>query len=376
MGTRSTLPALYRKRKERLLALLEEKGFSALLVTTPENRRYLSGYRPADPQLNKSSGFLIIGERWAILGTDPRYEIEAHKEARGFTPFIYDRGLEGSWDKISSKIKQVNRLAFETGGLTYHFYRRLRKILQKSGNQIRLVPSDNLVETIRVQKDAGEIRSIRHSLGLTEAVFQEINRSLRPGQTEKAIAWKIKTLIQEKGGDGIAFEPMVASGTNAARVHAEPTDRPIRRGEPIIFDFGSKWKGYCSDLSRTVCLGRPTDRFREMYGLVRRAQLAAQSGIRAGLTTREADDLARRVINQAGFGRFFKHSLGHGVGLATHEPPSLSPVRPVPLQAGMVVTIEPGIYLPGWGGIRLENMVVVRKNRSRLLNADRTFYDF
>ena len=370
------MPARYSRRLERLQGLLEARNLSALLVTTPENRRYLSGFRAPDPQLNESSGFLIIGGEAAIIGTDPRYEIEAVSEARGFFPFIYDRGLEGSWPKIAEKIKGLKRLGFEPGGLTCQTHGRFTKILRKSGNFTKLVPAVDLVETLRARKDPGEIRSIRKALEIAERVFQEIHRSLRPGQTEKAIAWKIKSLIHRQGGDGIAFEPIVASGPNAGKAHAEVTDRPIGRGEPIIFDFGARWNGYCSDLSRTVCLGRPSDRFRELYGLVREAQLTAQKGIRAGMTSREADQLARAVIEKAGHGQLFKHSLGHGVGLATHEAPSLSLVRPGILETGMVVTIEPGVYITGWGGIRLENMMVVGKHHSELLNTDLSFYKF
>ncbi|MBI5583884.1 MAG: aminopeptidase P family protein [Deltaproteobacteria bacterium] len=376
MGSRTLLPVLYRNRLARLQKLLKAHNLSALLVTTPENRRYLSGFRAVDPQLSESSGFLIVGDQTTILGTDPRYEIEAHEEARGFFPFIYDRGLEGSWDKIAEKINGLKRLGFEPGGLTCQFHGRLKKILKKSGSRLELVPAADLVESLRVRKDPGEIRSIRKALAITEEVFREINRSLKPGQTERAIGWKIKTLIHQKGGDGIAFEPIVASGPNAGRPHAELTDRPIEKGESIIFDFGARWNGYCSDLSRTVCLGKPPDRFRELYGLVRGAQLAAQTGIRAGMTSQEADQLARGVIEKACYGRLFKHSLGHGVGLATHEAPSLSPVRPVSLETGMVVTIEPGLYIPDWGGIRLENMVAIGKGRSELLNTDQSFYEF
>jgi Xaa-Pro aminopeptidase len=376
MGRRTVLPALYRKRLEKLDKLLNSRDLSALLVTTPENRRYLSGFRAGDPQLNESSGFLIVGGQTAIMATDPRYEIEAASEARGFFPFIYDRGLEASWGKIEDRIRGLQRLGFEPGGLTCQFHGRIGKILRKSGSRIKLIPAPDVVESLRVRKDHGEIRAIRRALAITEEVFREVCRSLRPGQTEKALSWKIKTLIHRGGGDGIAFEPIVASGPNAGKAHAEVTDRPIGKGEPIIFDFGARWNGYCADLSRTVCLGKPSDRFREFYGLVRRAQVTAQEGIRAGMTSREVDGLARGIIEKAGYGPLFKHSLGHGVGLATHEAPSLSRLRPVPLETGMVVTIEPGLYVAEWGGIRLENMVVVKKNRSELLNNDHTFYEF
>ena len=376
MVARSNPYPAQKRRLEMLQELLKAQGLSGLLVTQPENRRYLSGFKPGDPQLNESAGFLIVGGSLAILGTDPRYEIEARREACGYTPFIYYKGLEGSWSQITGRLQGLNRLGFESGGLTYHFYQRLKKIIRKSKASIQLTPTQNLVEGLRARKDPGEIKAIRKSLAVTEAVFQEMAATLRPGQTERAIAWKIKTLIHKNGGEAIAFEPIVASGPNASQPHAEPTDRPIQKGEPIIFDFGAKVDGYCSDLSRTIFLGRPNDRFREVYGLVRLAQEKAEKGIRAGLNTREADTLARSVIDQGGYGRHFNHSLGHGVGLATHELPSLSPVKPALLESGMVVTIEPGIYLPGWGGVRLENMVVIGEHKSRLLNREAPFYKF
>jgi Xaa-Pro aminopeptidase len=375
MAARSDRYPAQKRRLEMLQEPLKAQGLSGLLVTQPENRRYLSGFKPADPQLNESAGFLIVGGSLAILGTDPRYEIEARREAGGYTPFIYNKGLEGSWPQITGLLQGMQRLGFETGGLTYHFYQRLKKIIRKSKASIQLTPTQNLVEGLRARKDPGEIKAIRRSLAVTEAVFQEMAASLRPGQTERSIAWKIKTLIHQKGGEAIAFEPIVASGPNASQPHAEPTDRPIQKGEPIIFDFGAKVDGYCSDLSRTIFLGRRNDRFREVYGLVRLAQEKAEKGIRAGLSTREADTLARSVIDQGGYGRHFNHSLGHGVGLATHELPSLSPVKPALLEAGMVVTIEPGIYLPDWGGVRLENMVVIGERKSRLLNREAPFYN-
>ena len=249
-------------------------------------------------------------------------------------------------------------------------------MLRSKEKPISFLPAYQVVEELRARKERREIAIISRSLGITEGVFQEVQKILRPGKTEKEIAWQVKQWIHQKGGDDQAFEPIVASGPNAALPHAEPTEREIKKGEPILFDLGSKFQGYCSDLSRTVFLGPPTDRFKEVYSLVRQAQIQAEKGIRAGMTTADADALARSVIEKAGYGKYFKHSLGHGVGLATHELPSLSPVKPTALLPGMVVTIEPGIYLPGWGGVRLENMVVIQKKGVRCLNQDKTFYAF
>lgn len=371
-----TIKDPYLNRVQRLLERLNDRSFSGIFISQPENRRYLSGFKPADPQLNESSGFLIIGNGLAILGTDPRFEGEAQTQAKGFYPFIYRKGLETSWPEIQGQLKTIGSLAFEGQSLSFHTYQRLKKLMRSKGNLISFRPTYQVVEELRAQKDRQEIEAISRALRITEEAFQEVLKILRPGKTEKEIAWQVKQWIHLKGGDDLAFEPIVAAGPNAALPHAEPSEREIRKGEPILFDFGSKWRGYCSDLSRTVFLGRPTDRFKEVYSLVRQAQLQAEKGIRAGLTTAEADALARSVIEKGGYGKYFKHSLGHGVGLATHELPSLSPIKATPLLPGMVVTLEPGIYLPGWGGVRLEDMAVIQKKGARLLNQDQTFYAF
>jgi Xaa-Pro aminopeptidase len=372
----SAIPDPFKKRIGRLLVDLEKGGFSGLIVFNPENRRYLSGFRPTDPQINESSGFLIVAPQLALLGTDPRFEAEARKQAKGFYGFIYRGGLEASWAEIKDLLAGLDGLAFESQAVSFHTYQRLKKLLRSHGPAPALLPSRLLVENLRRRKDRQELKAMRRSLEITEEVFQEISKTLRVGQTEKALAWAIKEKIHRAGGEGPAFDPIVASGPNAALPHAEPTDRSIKMGEPILFDFGSRWQGYCSDLSRTLWLGRPNERFKEIYGLVRKAQEKAEQGIRAGLDTVQVDNLARSVIEKGGYGPYFKHSLGHGVGLSTHELPSLSPVQSTVLEADMVVTIEPGIYLPGWGGVRLENMVLIREKKSKVLNRDETFYRF
>ncbi len=368
------IPAPYGERIRLLRRSLSQRSLSGILVFQPENRRYLSGFRPTDPQFNESSGFLIIGKRLAILGTDSRYESEAGEQARGFYPFIYRKGLESSWSEIQERVIPIKRLAFEAQSLSFHTYQRIKKLL-RSG-KTSLLPTFQVVEELRARKEGREIATIRRSLEITESAFQAVQKILKPGKTEKEIAWQVKQRIHQRGGDDQAFEPIVASGPNAALPHAEPTDREIQKREPILFDLGSKFQGYCSDLSRTVFLGPLTDRFKEVYSLVRQAQIRAEKGMRAGMDTVAADALARSVIEKGGYGKYFKHSLGHGVGLATHELPSLSPFKPTPLLPGMVVTVEPGIYLPGWGGIRLENMVVIQERRTKCLNQDKTFYTF
>jgi Xaa-Pro aminopeptidase len=318
---------------------------------------------------------LIIGPGISIIGTDPRYELEARHQAKGFYPFIYRKGLEDAWGEIGDFLKPLKRVAIEGQALTVQAFQRLKRLFQ-TRNRITLVPTQNLVEELRTRKESSELKAISRSLAITEKAFQKVVKELKPGMKEKELAWRIKYLISRLGGDDIAFEPIVASGPRAAQPHAESTEREIKKEEPILFDLGARLDGYCSDLSRTVWLGKPSDRFQQVYRLVREAQRAAEAGMRAGLTTTQVDEMARSVINKGGYGEYFNHSLGHGVGLATHEAPSLSPAMPSTLLPGMVVTIEPGIYLPGWGGVRLENLAVVRDKGATILNRDQTFYHF
>jgi Xaa-Pro aminopeptidase len=238
-----------------------------------------------------------------------------------------------------------------------------------------MIPVSGMVEKLRIVKSAEEIEKIRQAVSLNELVFQETYQKLIPGQTEREVAAVIESAMMSKGAEGATFPTIVAAGPNAAVPHAVPTDRPIKEGETVIIDMGLKLNGYCSDMTRTVVLGKPDKRIKEIIRLTRKAQRAALKTIRAGILAKEADRAARKIIADAGFGKYFGHGLGHGVGLAVHEPPSLNRLRRNKLQPGMVVTVEPGIYLPGWGGVRLENMVVVEEEGCTVLNQDTTFLD-
>ena len=250
---------------------------------------------------------------------------------------------------------------------------RLSASLAKEG--IDCVPTTDLVERLRRIKDTEEQACLQRSVALNEQVFQKVVRQLAPGKTERQVAWEIETELRRLGAQRASFPPIVASGPNAALPHAEPSDRVLREGEPIIIDMGLVLDGYCSDMTRTVTLGPPEPLFLDRLRLVRRAQKEAIAAARAGMTGRELDQVARRVLAAAGYGAAFGHGLGHGVGLAVHEQPSVNPRARRKLPAGAVITIEPGIYLPGWGGIRLEQMVVIEENGCLLLNQDTTFLD-
>ncbi len=355
-----------RHRLERLQAKLRRRKLSVLLVTNPANRRYLSGYSAADHGIRESSGVLLVpGRGRPRLLTDSRYILQAEEEVVGSEVMLYGKGLTASLRGFLRE-RKAGSLGFESDYLLHATYARLKSMAEKES--VDLVPVSGLVEGLRLTKSEPEIGMIRASVALNEQVFQKVRKTIRPGMTEKGIALAIEAAMREAGAEAPSFETIVAFGTNAARPHAVPTDRVLAPGEIVLVDMGLVLDGYCSDMTRTFVVGEPDQVFRERLAVVRRAHQAAVQAIRPGVACREVDQAARGVIREAGYGKFFGHALGHGVGLEVHEEPRLSPASRRKLRPGMVVTVEPGIYLPDWGGIRLENMVVVRENGSEVLN--------
>ncbi|MCJ7830268.1 MAG: M24 family metallopeptidase, partial [Desulfobacterales bacterium] len=240
--------------------------------------------------------------------------------------------------------------------------------LQTDGSGIDLIATEGIVENLRVVKEASEIDATREALRLAEKVFCRFQEDLAPGMSEKEAAWAMEKGMREAGAEGLSFPTIVASGPNSALPHAIPGDRKIKAGEPLLFDWGARVKGYCSDISRTLVIGKADATFRRVYQTVLDAQHKAIDAIHAGVSGQAVDLIARRHIEAEGFKGRFGHGLGHGTGLAIHESPRLSPLKDHRLEAGMICTVEPGIYIPGWGGIRIENMVVVREDGAEVLN--------
>jgi Xaa-Pro aminopeptidase len=363
---------------QRLLQVREKLNrspFDTLWVLQPENRRYLSGFKASDGQLTESSGSLLISRDSLILVTDSRYTTEAEDEAVDFEVITLKKGFTESFPKIVSQLG-TRVLGFDENHLTWGVHRDVAKKLRKLSPPVRLAPVKGLVEGMREIKDQEEVRSMAAAADLMSEILTAVIEKLRPGKTEKKIAWEIEGLAREGGADGLAFPSIVASGPNSALPHAVPTGRKIRTKEPITFDVGVKIDGYSCDMTRTVFLDGVTPRFKRIYKIVRAAQLAALREIRPGVKSTVPDSIARQIIREAGFGDYFGHSLGHGVGLATHESPRLGPEKPVELKQGMVVTDEPGIYIPGLGGVRLEEMVLIEADGPRVLTRDDHFYDF
>jgi len=230
------------------------------------------------------------------------------------------------------------------------------------------------VESLRAVKEAEEIDLITQAAQIADRALESIGPRLQPGATEKEVAWELEKSIRNLGSESIPFDIIVASGPNAALPHARPTERVINRGEPIVIDIGARCGGYCSDISRTICLGTPDDTFNRVYDAVLGAQLAAIAIINQGMSGDEADSVARAVIAESGYGEAFGHALGHGVGLAPHELPRLGPGSTDRLVDGMVFTIEPGIYLRGWGGVRIEDTVIIENGKIEVISQARKVY--
>jgi len=344
-------------------------------ILEPENRRYLSGFKAEDSQLTESSGSLLINETETLLITDSRYSTEAQKEARDFEIItLKDSLLEGLPDLLVRLGTEI--LGFEEQYLIWDTHKLMAKKARQLSPPVRIKPLKGLLAKMREVKEPSEIRAMEASSHMMTEILGEVIKGLEPGRTEKEIAWQIEGLARQAGAEDLAFPSIVASGPNSALPHAVPTERKIRPREPIILDVGIRLNGYCCDMTRTIFLGRPVPKFRRIYRTVRQAQLSALQEILPGTMSTHPDSTAREIIKDAGFGDYFGHSLGHGVGLATHESPRMGPRKPVKLRKGMVVTVEPGIYLPGKGGVRLEEMVVIEKDGTRILTKDTHYYDF
>ena len=350
-------------RLQKLRRELDGKKVEAIFISQPENRYYLSGF-------DGSAGYLLITPQDKILATDFRYLEQVKVQSPDYEIFQIT-GAAAAWFPELVSGLNLTRLGFESGDITFATYRELSGILKEARPQLKLVPVDGLVETIRSVKEPEEIELISRAAEITDGTCDDIESWIHSGMSEKEVAWEIEKSLHEKGSQGIAFDIIVATGPNAALPHARPSARKIGDGEPIVIDIGARVDGYCADLSRTLFLGSGDDTFNKVYDTVLGAQLAAIAIIKEGMTGGEADGIAREVIEQAGYGEAFGHSLGHGVGLAPHEQPRLGPGSPDCLVNGMVFTVEPGIYLSGWGGGRIEDLAVMEEGEVKLLSKAR-----
>ncbi len=347
---------------------ISEQGLDAFLVTQPQNRSYLSGWLNDDTE---GAGVLLIGSKQQLLLTNPLYKEVAENEATGwqvvvpetrqYAPAIAELAKEHGWKKIG----------FESTATSYAEYEKI----SDAGKEIyTLRPfEDSIVDRLRLVKEPHELELLKRAIAITDETFAHICNWIQPGMTEKEVQWEVLRKMVELGADGTAFETIVASGPNGSMPHAHAGQRRIQQGELITIDMGARYKGYCADMTRTICLGEPGDpRIVEVYQAVLRAMKTCESGIHAGIPGKDADTLARDALED--LAEYYVHSTGHGVGLQIHEAPSLSWRAPedMVLPAGSVVTVEPGVYIPGWGGVRIEDCVLVTENGAEVLTQSPT----
>lgn len=347
-------------RLERLRDLMRRKRLNAFLIVNVEssdrsNLYYLTGF-------SGSFGVLIVTKDQQLLLTDSRYIARAKEEAPDYEV------VEFKGRRVGIVATRLNRMKLKNVGVNSpttsigHFH-ELRDRLKRT----RLVTVKGLVEHLRMVKDNAEIATIEKAVRLTDKAFNFILGKVEPGVTERELAWELEKYMRTHGAEGLAFPSVVAAGPASALPHYEPGDRVVQQGGFLLFDMGAKVARYCADLTRTVVIGRANSEQKKIYKIVLAAQERAIENLRAGLTSKQADAPARETINQAGYKKNFGHGTGHGLGLNVHEGPRLSPLWKDKLQAGNVVTVEPGIYLPGWGGVRIEDVAVIEDGGCRVL---------
>lgn len=343
-----------KRRLEKLRAFMERFALDAILVTKVENQRYFSGF-------SGTSGALVVTREEAVLLTDFRYVEQATRQAPCYTVVEHGRSI---MEKIGEVIvaSGAAEIGFEGDALTYNEFSMLKQ--QLSIQAIKSVGLDQL----RAIKDQDEVRKTQRAVEISDKAFAHILSVLRPGVTELMIAAELEHVMRSLGSERPAFETIVASGKRGSLPHGLATGKAIEAGDFVTMDFGAVYEGYHSDITRTVCVGKASEKQRRIYDIVLKAQLRGIASIRPGISGKAVDEVARRSIMDAGYGKYFGHGLGHGVGLVIHELPRLSPSSTCDcLEENMLVTVEPGIYLPDWGGVRIEDTVLIAAQDARIL---------
>jgi Xaa-Pro aminopeptidase len=355
------LDKIFKGRIKAARMALALRKLGALLVTDIHNIRYLSGF-------TGSSAYVVITPERGYFFTDSRYLAQAGAEVKALKVRQYKlSGLE----EVAGFLKKRGRgpVGFDGSGLSHAHYLRLRRAVRP----LKLKSAPGVV--CRLVKDAPEIEFIKASARLLDTGFTRARRLLRAGAFEDSVAFTLEVGLRKRGADGLAFDTIVASGARGALPHGKASRKRIRKGELVVLDMGVLLDGYNSDETRTFSIGPPTRRQREVHGAVKDAQSRAIDKIRAGVPVMEVDKAARGSIRKAGYAKFFTHATGHGVGLEVHEAPAVGPSSKGELVEGMVITVEPGIYIPGWGGVRIEDMALVRSDGCELLtNSSRELF--
>jgi Xaa-Pro aminopeptidase len=342
-------------RISRLRALLRRSGAEAFLILDLKNIRYLTGFSGSD-------GALLVGPGRPVLLVDGRYTTQAGEQAPGARVILYREKTSGIAEALSA-VGGIEQVGFEPAVMTVELLSALRGKMKK----VRWKPLQAELGAIRAVKDHGEIELIGRAIRIAAAALRSTLQRVRPGVCERDIALELEYAMRQGGAETPSFDTIVASGPNSALPHARPGARKIRKGDFVVIDYGAVYCGYRSDETCTVAVGRGRRRHEKIYAVVKEAHDRALEAVRPGVACRDVDGAARDVIEKAGYGPCFPHGTGHGVGLDVHEAPRISALSGSILEEGMVVTIEPGIYLPGFGGVRIEDMVLVEKGGARVL---------
>ena len=343
------------ERVHKLRRSMEENGIEAIVIGSETNRRYLSGF-------TGSSGMVLITATSQFVITDFRYRTQAPLQSPQFTIVEHGAVMMNAVTELLNQ-QSIKELAFEQDHVTYSEYLLWSKLLQG----IKLKPVTGWVEQLRMFKDEQELQIMQEACELADRTFSYIQRLIQPGIREADLALEMEVFMRSNGATSSSFDTIVASGERSALPHGVASDRIIGNNEFVKLDFGAYYKGYCSDITRTVVVGTPTDKHIEIYDIVLEAQLHALAHIKPGMTGKEADALARDVITRYGYGDLFGHSTGHGLGMEIHEGPRLSMLSDTILTPGMTVTVEPGIYVPGFGGVRIEDDIVITDSGIKIL---------
>ncbi len=335
-------------RIDRLLEILPRLGLSGIVITDIKNIRYFSGFTGSD-------GALVVSERGGTFLTDGRYTTQASGEVTSFSVKEYRSKIQGIADEV--RALKLKKIGIESRALSVFSFTAIKSRL--AGRAV--VPVEEDLALMRMVKDHDEIDALKESVRISEEAFAQVVPLIMAGTREDEIAVELEYRMKKKGSGMLPFPIIVAAGANGALPHAHAGERRCETGDLVTIDFGAQYRGYHSDQTVTVMIGSQGDRQREVYDVVYQAQRRAIEAVRPGVPVREVDRIARDYIGERGYGDYFTHGTGHGVGLDIHEPPRLSPLGEEVLEEGMVVTVEPGVYIPGWGGVRIEDMVLVSK---------------
>lgn len=337
-------------RINKLRKEFDSLNIDGMLISSPYNRRYLSGF-------TGTNGYIIIGKESNTFVTDFRYDEQSKKQCLGFEVVIYAKDINETLLSILNK-QEIKNLGFEDSHVTCKQYNKLKQTF----NEIELIPTGDLIEKLRRNKDNQEIDKIRKAACITDEAFSHILNVIKPGLTELEIALELEFFMRKKGASSISFETIVASGERSSMPHGVASDKVMKNGDVLTLDFGCIYEGYCSDMTRTIFVGNADKKMKKIYDIVLDAQVSALSAVKPGAICSDIDAIARGIIRDNGYVKNFGHGLGHSVGLEIHEAPRFSPTDKSALETGMVITVEPGIYVEGLGGVRIEDLIVITEN--------------